>query len=119
MLGADFYRAGVSNPLPNLHTFCTMLSLKPQFTDGQLRLQRLNEVFQRLFNAKLEGYHNAWADANATAKVFFELLKRGEITNEIIENYPQLTVPKSKNVFRRLSTRLGIASILSLFITST
>jgi DNA polymerase-3 subunit epsilon len=119
MLGADFYRAGISNPLTKLQTFCTMLSLKPQFTDGQVRLQRLNEVYERLFSAKLDGYHNAWADANATAKVFFELQKRGEINDALIESYPQLSVPKSKNIFRRLGTRLGIASMISLMLNAS
>jgi DNA polymerase-3 subunit epsilon len=45
---------------------------------------RLGELYTYLFNKKLENEHNALADARATAECFYELLRRGEITEEKI-----------------------------------
>ena len=41
-------------------------------------------MYETLFDTTLEDHHNAIADARATALCFFELMKRGEITDEII-----------------------------------
>jgi DNA polymerase-3 subunit epsilon len=97
ILGANFYRYGLANPLINLQTFCTMLSVQPTDTAGIIRYQRLNEVYFRLFHAYLEKEHDAWIDASATARVFFELLQKNEITPTTIFDYPQLSQPLNGN----------------------
>ncbi|MBC7913064.1 MAG: 3'-5' exonuclease [Pyrinomonadaceae bacterium] len=87
---ADFYRAGISNPLQLLPTFCTMLASSYYVRDPSVKYLRLGELYTTLFNEKLENQHNAQVDARATADCFFELLKRGEITDEIIEGQRKL-----------------------------
>jgi DNA polymerase-3 subunit epsilon len=116
MLGADFYRVGLANPLPKLHTFCTMQSLAPQQTGEELRYQRLGEVYQRLFLTTMERQHDAWIDANATAKVFFELLRRQEITQHTIEKYPQLSSPKKSSVFTRYAVPFVLTALGGLLL---
>jgi DNA polymerase-3 subunit epsilon len=85
VVSADFYRAGIENPLKGLPTFCTMLASSYYVRDPSVKYLRLGELYTTLFDAKLENQHNALVDAQATADCFFELLNRGEITNETIE----------------------------------
>lgn len=84
MLAADFYRAGIENPVENLPTFCTMLATTRYVRDPRLTYLRLGELYSFLFNAPQENPHNALADAEATADCFFELCRRGDIDDEKI-----------------------------------
>lgn len=43
---------------------------------------KLEELHQKLFECKFEGAHDAESDIGATAKCFFELVRRGVITLE-------------------------------------
>ncbi|RYE36777.1 MAG: 3'-5' exonuclease [Sphingobacteriaceae bacterium] len=90
VIGADFYRSGVENPALNLQTFCTMLATKFLIHHPQNKYLRLGDLYQMLFNTPLQHQHNALNDAAATAESFFELLKRGEINDELIENQHSL-----------------------------
>lgn len=81
---ADFCRSGIINPLANLPSFCTMLSSSFYARDPSVDHLRLGELYTMLFEDKLENQHNALVDAGATAKCFFELLRRGDITDEKI-----------------------------------
>jgi len=118
MLGVEFARAGINNPVAKLPTFCTMQALKPHLTNGEYRFQRLHEVYNRLFHTPLVGYHNAQVDVQATARVFFELVKMGEITEASIELYPQLVVPKSPGFFGSIRSRFSILGALSVFFSA-
>ncbi|MEJ6978859.1 3'-5' exonuclease [Pedobacter sp. P351] len=82
---ADFYRTAIPNPFNNLPTFCTMLASSFYVRDPSVGHLRLGELYTMLFDTKLENQHNALADANATAECFFELVKRGDITDEKID----------------------------------
>lgn len=84
MLGADFYRAGLPNPAAALPTFCTMLATRHYVRNPGVKYLRLGELYTELFGAKLQNQHNALADAEATAASFFELVKKGEITEETL-----------------------------------
>lgn len=86
MLGADFYRTGIENPVKKEMTFCTMLATTHLVKNPGLKFFRLGELYQSLFNTALHDQHNALVDAKATADCFFELVKRGEINDEIITN---------------------------------
>ncbi|SNC61247.1 DNA polymerase-3 subunit epsilon [Hymenobacter gelipurpurascens] len=94
VVGSGFHRVGLSNPLEELPTFCTM-----QLTHGVpaplgRRHLRLGELFEKLFQRPMERQHDAWADAQATAQCFFELQRRGNLTEKLIEQQSPLTVPK-------------------------
>lgn len=85
LLNADFYRAGIKSPLLHLPIFCTMLATTHFVRNPKCRYLRLAELYNMLFNRKLENEHNALVDAKATAECFFALLKRGDIKEEELE----------------------------------
>jgi DNA polymerase-3 subunit epsilon len=84
MLGADFFREGLENPLKKEQTFCTMLGSINLIKNPSVKFLRLEQLFNTLFNKDLEDHHNAIVDARATALCFFELMQRGEINEEAI-----------------------------------
>lgn len=84
MLGLGFYRAGLDNPLQHLPVFCTMLATAHFVREARHRHLRLNELHMRLFGEQLLNEHDAAVDARATARVFFELWRKGDIDNETI-----------------------------------
>lgn len=84
MLGVGFYRAGIQNPVPDLPVFCTMELTATFFSDSHKKHLKLSELYERLFKKPLLQAHNALSDAQATAECFFELRKKGDITEGII-----------------------------------
>lgn len=97
IVSADFYRAALPNPIESLPTFCTMLSTSFYVRDPSVNFLRLGELYTILFNAKLENQHNALVDAKATSECYFELCKRGDITDEKIE-LQQLQIKNKKEI---------------------
>jgi DNA polymerase-3 subunit epsilon len=83
--GADFYRAGMDNPMAKLQRFCTMLGSCMLVRNPRAQYLRLGQLYHLLFNKDLEKQHNSLADAEATAECFFELVKQGYITDRAIE----------------------------------
>lgn len=99
MLSADFFRAGIEYPLKREATFCTMLSSRHLIKNPSLKFLRLGQLYETLFNKTLENQHDAIVDARATASCFFELIKRGDINDDIIslqqkENLKKDTLPE-------------------------
>jgi DNA polymerase III subunit epsilon len=84
MLGLGFFRAGLDNPLEQLPTFCTMQATVHFVREARHRHLRLNELYLRLFGEPLQNEHDAATDAQATARVFFELWRKGDIDEETI-----------------------------------
>lgn len=86
MLGADFYRTGIENPVKKEMAFCTMLATTHSVKNPSRKYFKLGELYETLFGEVLNNQHNALADAKATADCFFELMKRGEIDDNKIES---------------------------------
>lgn len=86
MMMVDFYRSGIENPVKKEMTFCTMLATTHLVKNPAVKYLRLGELYEALFNAPLTNQHHALADAKATARCFYELIRRGEITEETIAN---------------------------------
>ncbi|MEH6306008.1 3'-5' exonuclease [Olivibacter sp. CPCC 100613] len=84
VLGADFYRCAMENPFLNMRLFCTMIASSRYVKKPWIKYLRLNELYQELFEKELEKAHNALTDAEATAKSYFELIKRRDITEKTI-----------------------------------
>ncbi len=84
LVAADLYRTRIENPVKKEMTFCTMLATTHLVKNPVLKFFRLGELYEELFNVALENQHDALVDAKATAECFFELVKRGEITDETI-----------------------------------
>lgn len=83
--GADYYRSGMKSPIDQLPSFCTMLATTSMVRNPRHKYLRLGDLYTTLFDEELQHQHNALVDATATAACFFELLKRGDITDKKIE----------------------------------
>nr|MCR5014530.1 DNA polymerase III subunit alpha [Bacteroidales bacterium] len=92
IVGCEFLRTHNTNPLlawPFIDT-CTEKTAEycqmPGGKGGRFKLPKLNEFHEILFGSKFDSAHNASADVQATARVFFELIRRGVLgRNEIPE----------------------------------
>jgi DNA polymerase III epsilon subunit-like protein len=80
ILGAEFLRAGQSNPIAVKPRMCTMQSS----TDlcqlpGRygFKWPSLDELHRKLFKQGVDGAHQALADVRACARCYFELRRRG------------------------------------------
>lgn len=109
VLGAAFARENLSNPLPELPQFCTMqLPWPPAAGEGPARYLRLHELHERLFGAPLPKLHDALIDAQATARCFFELRRRGIITPEILSGQAALSPPRGPVKLWRRGLKRGL-----------
>jgi len=102
ILSADFYRAGMENPLAKLPLFCTMLATTQLRWTPMPKSLLLGDLYAFLFYKPLDNQHNALADAHAAAECFFELFKRTEINEKLIVQQQEL--PAIKNL-RALSAK--------------
>lgn len=94
VLGAAFNRAGLANPLPELPQFCTMAATWPPLPGSHHRRHlRLNELHELLFGEPMVRLHDAYIDALATARCFFELRRRGLVSAEKLTGQTPLVVP--------------------------
>ncbi|KFE98312.1 3'-5' exonuclease [Chryseobacterium luteum] len=84
-LSCDFYRAGLENPFQQSVFYCTMLKSKDYNLNPSITYLRLNQLFEFLFNEKMERSHDAMIDAEMTAKCFFEIRSRGEFSEEELQ----------------------------------
>lgn len=98
MVAACYERATMPNPLPELPLFCTLLASTGFLLQPHQRYLRLGELYERLFGEQLQNQHNAIYDAKATAKCFFELVQRGDISDDLIEKQEAIKVhtPQTK-----------------------
>lgn len=106
ILGADFYRAGLENPLVNLPLFCTMTATTQLAWTPMRHSLRLGDLYAYLFYKPMQKQHDAEADAEATALCFFELMDRREISEDSIQKQQQTSV---KSMKAAIGTILGFA----------
>lgn len=90
IIGAEFIRKNIDNQLQELPIADTM-HLATDFTaiptkGGKFKSPKLSEIYEKLYGNKFDEAHNAAADVNATAQVFFELLRRGIIGAEEVRS---------------------------------
>lgn len=82
IVGAEFLRIGMQNPIPSKRKICTMESTTSFCAlDGPYgyKWPKLSELHYKLFGTSIEEAHNAAIDITATAKCFWELKRIGEI----------------------------------------
>ena len=82
IMGCEFHRKEIQtklNDLPILDT-CTEVTAKlcqiPGGRGGKFKLPTLTELYLYLFNTSFADAHNATADVEATARCFFELIRK-------------------------------------------
>jgi DNA polymerase III subunit alpha len=88
IMGCEFHRAGIEtqlNALPVLDTCtevtATLLKL-PGGRGGKYKLPTLTELHHYLFQIPFAEAHNATADVEATARCFFELIRKQVFTSK-------------------------------------
>lgn len=118
MLSLGFYRAGLPNPLKELPSFCTMTITKDFMQLPGHKYMRLPQLYERLFRTPLRQEHNALIDAEATARCFFEMQRRGDVDEQKIADQVQIyrlhTIDPQK---KARPTRLWLLlALLLLFI---
>ena len=91
IMGAEFVRAGIANPLQELPVLdtCTEHTAElcqiPGGRYGKFKLPTLTELHEYLFNKPFAEAHNATADVEATSRCFLELVRLGEYTKEQLD----------------------------------
>ena len=84
IMGAEFYRYGVATRLGELPVLDTCTEITAELCrieggkGGKFKYPSLTELHQFLFGTPFAEAHNATADVEATARCFFELVRRGE-----------------------------------------
>ena len=83
IIGAELLRCGIGNIFESKKVIdtknddTTNYCAIPGGKGGKYKWPTLTELYTKLFNAKFEEAHNAAFDVQATAKTFFEIVKRG------------------------------------------
>jgi len=94
IMGAEFHRLGVENPLQELPVLdtCTEITASlcqiPGGRGGKFKLPTLTELHQFLFGKAFGEAHNATADVEATTRCFLELVRRKQYTTEQLDVQP-------------------------------
>ncbi|WP_027078101.1 DNA polymerase III subunit alpha [Maribacter antarcticus] len=94
IMGAEFHRLGVENPLHELPVLdtCTEHTAKlcqiAGGRSGKFKLPTLTELHQHLFNKPFGEAHNATADVEATTRCFLELVRLRQYTTEQLDVQP-------------------------------
>ncbi len=87
IIGAEFFRKQVENNLQELPKADTMI-LSTEYCalgggkSGKYKSPKLEEIYEKLYGHKFDEAHNAAADVNATAQVFFELVRIGVVDQQ-------------------------------------
>lgn len=116
ILSADFYRAGMDNPLAKLPLFCTMLATTQLRWTPMPTSLLLGDLYAFLFYKPLENQHNALTDARAAAECFFELLKRTEISEKLIVQQQNQPAIKSLKALSAKTLQVVIPIIIVILI---
>ncbi|MBU2019292.1 MAG: PHP domain-containing protein, partial [Bacteroidetes bacterium] len=91
IMGAEHFRKNIVSKLPELKILdtCTSKTAElckiPGGKGGSWKLPKLEELYSFLFNESFAEAHNATADVEATARCFFELIRREEFTPEELD----------------------------------
>ncbi len=102
IIGAEYFRKQIENSLQDLPkadtmiyatNFCAIPSGK-----GRFKAPKLSEIYEKLYGRKFDEAHNAAADVNATAQVFFELMRQDVITAADLK-LPETNIQKFKAKF--------------------
>ena len=94
IMGAEFFRLGIENPLPKMKVLDTCTETTAQLCQipggrgGKFKLPTLTELHEFLFSEPFTEAHNATADVEATTRCFLELVRRQIFTKEELDVQP-------------------------------
>ncbi|SEN50139.1 DNA polymerase-3 subunit epsilon [bacterium A37T11] len=95
VIRVDFERAQITNNLPSLPLFCTMLASRVLVRGAYEKYMRLEELYATLFQKKSPDLHDAMQDAVVTARCFFEMWNSGFITEQYVDQQQVIAPFKS------------------------
>lgn len=90
IVGAEFFRKNIENNLQEKPKADTMI-LGTNYCQlgggrgGKYKSPKLEELYEKLYGNKFDEAHNAAADVNATAQVFFEMMRIGIVPAEVLK----------------------------------
>ncbi|MEP6262189.1 MAG: DNA polymerase III subunit alpha [Gillisia sp.] len=91
IMGAEYLREGLENPLENFPVLDTCTEKTAEFCKlpggryGKFKLPTLTELHQELFSQPFAEAHNATADVEATTRCFLELIRKEVFTKEELD----------------------------------
>ena len=94
VMGCEFFREGVQNPLQELPVLdtCTEHTAElckiPGGRGGKFKLPTLTELHEYLFGEPFAEAHNATADVEATTRCFLELVRKKQFSQEQLDVQP-------------------------------
>ncbi len=94
IMGAEFHRLGMENPLAGMRVLDTCTEITAQLCEipggrgGKFKLPTLTELHEFLFEEPFAEAHNATADVEATTRCFLELIRRRVFTAEELDVEP-------------------------------
>lgn len=118
MVGAEYHRLRMLNPLTESTFFCTLKASAPYVKNPAFNFLKLNVFYKTLFHKRPNNLHNALTDAELTAEIFFYLLKKGEVTENLIEEQSK-AIKKEKTETHPLSKRYYIILTIIVIIIIT
>jgi len=118
MVNSEFFKVGITSDFKDLPLFCTMKASVPYVKNPTFKYLKLNRFYKTLFNKQAEDLHNALSDTKLTAEIFFHLLNKGEVNDDVIlkqQEHAQIELPRQKPrpkwLFPALATALFILLI--------
>ncbi len=95
VIGSECFRKNLAYPIEGFKVADTMhigtdVCRIPTRNPNVFKYPKLSELYTFLFEEEFEEAHNSAADVNATARVFFEMLRRGEIPLELLGGKSEL-----------------------------
>jgi len=104
-------RAGLPNILKDYPHFCTMRATTEYTRFPNHNYPKLPDLYLGLFGEKMIREHDSAVDAEATARCFFELYRKGELDEQMIDNQPLFHRVKEKV---RQNTGCGLPVVMLL-----
>lgn len=86
VLAAEFYRSNLPFPFGGLKYFCTLLHSKRYVRNPHMVHLPLSLLHESLFQSTPESIHNAEKDAEITAKCYFEMIQRKDLSSQEVLN---------------------------------
>ena len=114
VVSSELYRLDIENQLLNKKVLdtCTENTANvcklPGGKSGKFKFPTLVELYENLFNKQFENAHNASADVEANAMVFFELIRQKLFDNSLIEENVVI-YQKVSEKFKGQVSNFGIA----------
>jgi len=116
ILGCEFIRCNIATPLHDLQLIntCTELTANvcqiPNDKNTRYKFPTLSELHFHLFGEQFQEAHNATADVEATARCFFELIRR-EIFSADYLKQPSSYIEEFKHLNPRRIEPLGLKHV--------